>query len=505
MKKFLLFILLVFMAQAALFAGGQAEASADRGSYLAGLGQVIPPDDIHIDSYINQSDYDYPFPQAGALGIITAAGYNDNGVYLLAGLRGRREDFSALPPMNLSFVIDISGSMSSQNKMDWVKESLHIFIERVRPQDYVSLVVFDNVAELLMKPVNIRTQADRDHFRQVVNSLRPRGSTNIYAGMEMGFAQAQENLRPDYNNRVILLTDGMDNASRRTRKEFLDMAELFKDQGINISTISLGAEADINLMVDVAIAGGGSSRFISNRTVMEQTFGSELDRLVVAAARNLRMEIALSEGITYRETWGYSFWVSGNTIHFTQDTLHNGDYETILVEVAAERPLAPGTVLGNFFISYDDVSGAGHREGPIPIILGREPGGLMADARVREAEGFLVLARGLIEIGNRAPELTGLQQEFSRLRSEAIRAARENSEPGSEVSQITDSPETAALRLNIIQGLDEILGIVESLSTYLNTINDSLGGGKYEAELGILQNYRNSFTRSRNEYSQENP
>ena len=498
-------VLIVLMALFALlpapslFAGSGAQASSDRGAYLAGLGRVIPADEIHIESYIAHSDFNYPFPQSEAVGVVTAAGFNGEALYLVAGLRGSRVDFAYLPPMNLSFVIDISGSMAAQDKMDWVRESLLIFLDRVRPIDYVSLVVFDSSAELLIEPVQINNSTEMERWQRVVRSLRPRGGTNIYAGMEMGFAQVELNFRPDYNNRVILLSDGVD-GSGKSRKEFLDMAEYYNDRNINISTISLGADADINLMVDIAIQGGGSSRFISDRVVMEQTFGSELDRLIVAAARDLQMEIVLANGIGFADTWGYSHWTNGSTIHYSLDTLHNGDYETLVVEAYPGIAIPPGTVLGNFFITYTDTQGQNHRHGPLPIVMEQEAGPLMTNPIAREAEGYIATGRGLIEIANLAPPLTAMQQEFNRLRDETFAATRADLEPGTTISDLPDSPEMADLRGRILDELLAIIIIVESLSTHLNNINDSLVSDRYDGEFRILDSYRTSFTRSWDAY-----
>lgn len=345
MKRLLFILIGILAVQPVLFAAASREASGQRGNYLAESGRVIPPGDIHVDSYISRNHFNYPIPQTGAMNIITASGVRNNTAYLLMGLMGKKDDFSSLPLMNICFVIDISGSMASHNKLDWVKESFHVFIERVRPQDLVSVVIFDDKVEVLIKPTQVRNLQDRNEFKRLVDSLSPRGSTNIYGGMEMGYAQVEASFRQNYTNRVILLTDGMDNVSRRSRREFLDLSIGYKGKGINISTISLGAEADINLMVDVALEGGGSSRFITDRTIMEQTFGSELDRLIVTAAKNLTMELVLSDGVSLQQTWGYSNRISRNTVYYSMGTLHNGDYETIMAEVMLDRSFNPGETL----------------------------------------------------------------------------------------------------------------------------------------------------------------
>jgi hypothetical protein len=433
-------------------------------------------------------------------------GLKDNAAYLQIGLRGRKDEFAALPPLNISFVIDISGSMGDQDKLSWVKDSFHIFIERVREQDFVSVVIFDDVAEVLIKPTHIRNNADRAQFRKQVDALRPRNGTNVYQGMTEGYRQVEANFHRDYTNRVLLLTDGQD-GSGKSRKEFLDLNTRYKENGINISTIALGAAADINLMVDMAVAGGGSSRFISDHDMMEQTFGSDLDRLVVAAARNLEMELVLAGGVEFRETWGYSWWIDGQTIHYTLDTLHNGDYETI-VAVADPGRAEPGAVLGNFSLSYTDTAGTPRRDGPFPLVLGRGPSqtasGLIADPLVREAEGYIALGKGLIELGNRAAGIDKVQREYTVLRNERVTALRQESPPAEgETLKVTDTSEMAVLRRNVVGELSGILKTVRSLKEYLNAVSLSFDGGKYAPELRILENYETSFTHSWEAYSKD--
>jgi uncharacterized protein YegL len=489
---------------AGLLAAGasQAASSANRGSYLAGLGRVIPPEEVHIDSYIAQVDYAYPLPQTGDLNVITAADVRNGAAYLLIGLKGKKESFQALPPMNLCFVIDISGSMAERDKLEWVRDSFDIFIEQVRERDFVSVVVFDNVAEILIPPARISGRADRDRFKGQVASLRPRGGTYVYQGMLLGYQQVQANYRADYSNRVILLTDGMD-GSGRSRKDFLDINRQYKERGINISTIALGAGADINLMVDMAVAGGGSSRFISDRDVMEETFGSELDRLVVSAARDLAMELALEPGARLRETWGYEYWTADNRVHYKLDTLHNGDYETIVAVADLETLPPPGTPLGTFSLEYTGIDGTPRRLGPYPLTLtpqalrNRES---LADPRIREAEGFIALGKGLIDIGNRAAGISADHAAYQTLR-QALYAEAEKAAGSGEPVEPADTPESAAVKTKVAGELGDCLALIRALTAYLSGISEDLGGGKYADELRLLADYETSFSRSYDDYT----
>ncbi|UCG00052.1 MAG: VWA domain-containing protein [Spirochaetaceae bacterium] len=110
--------------------------------------------------------------------------------------------------MNLAFVIDHSGSMADADKLNWVKDAFNIFIEQVRSVDYVSLVIFDNQAEVVYPAAKMDSNEKRLRFKQTVHSIRPAGSTNILDGLQLGCLEVLKNLNREYTNRVLFLSDG---------------------------------------------------------------------------------------------------------------------------------------------------------------------------------------------------------------------------------------------------------------------------------------------------------
>ena len=214
-------IVLILSAPTLIWAGGAKEAaagSASRGIYLAGQGVIIPPEEVHINSYIAQIDYNYPDP-VEEVGISLYSGQQQisargqEGV-LHIGLQGKRRSYEELPPMNLAFVIDKSDSMRDEDKMDWVKDAFDIFIERVRDIDFVSLVVFGDEAEVLFPSTRMKTQRRRTQFRNAVQAITPEGGSNLAAGLELGYQQVLANFRKDYTNRVLFLSDGTEMSAR---------------------------------------------------------------------------------------------------------------------------------------------------------------------------------------------------------------------------------------------------------------------------------------------------
>jgi hypothetical protein len=368
--------------------------------------------------------------------------------------------------------------MADRDKLSWVKNSFYIFINNVRPEDIISVVIFDNTSEVLIPPARIKDDNDRNQFKRKVDTLRPRGGTDILKGMTLGFSQVELNYQDNYTNRVLLLTDGMHNGSG-TKDDIIDIVKRYNERNINISTIALGASADINLMVDMAVQGGGSSRFISDYDEMEETFGSELDRLVVPAARMLNMEVVLSEGVQFQETWGYKNWVDNNRIHYSLDTIHNGDYETLFAIVSFDTIPGAETQIASFLISYEDTNGTKHQNERYDIYLTtdalREPGGI-ANSRIKKGEGFVAYGKNLISIGELANTVAALQRQYQ-------------------------SAEDAQIKEQLLGYLNKGIGVIKSTSAYLKEINVSLGGGEYHDELSTLDNYERAFTESYEVYT----
>ena len=474
-KALLVAILGVVSIAQLLAAGSAAEGiGSNRGTYLSRAGYIVDPNEIKIEHYIAQRDYDYPPPKYGDLNVITGVGANAENAYMLIGLKGKKVDFQELPPLNVSFCIDRSGSMT--HMIPWVKSCFYIFIDKVRPGDVISLVDMNTNAQTLIPPTQIQNEEDRTKFKRQVDRITASGGTDVYAGMRQSYREIEKNFQPGYVNRVVILTDGMHNFGEMVNQDILALAGNYKEQGINISTVLLGIQAAVGLMVDVAIEGGGSSRFVSDHDEMVKIFETELDRMLVPAAREVNMRLVLAEGVELRNTWGYRNDVEGNTIRYSLPTLHNGDYETILAEVLVKKS-HNNSILGSLYLDYSDLEDMQRSLGPYNFTIdpsAESSNQLIADPRVREAEGYLALSRGLIDIGTKARKVGQLERDMMQY-----------ADPSPQRSDVVEQ-----IKVELTQNI----GIVERLDKYLTTMSDSLGGGRYEKELEILQNYNRTLT-----------
>ncbi len=226
MKRLISIIIILYVVFIPLIlwaAGGkEAESPKERGVYLSGIGVIVPPQEVYIDSYIASIDYHYPRPE-DAVGVALYSGHRQVSTrgqeeVVQIGIQGREVRFEDLPPMNLAFVIDKSDSMSEQDKIDWVKEAFDIFIERVRDKDFVSLVVFDDEAKVIFPSTQMKTTQKREKFKNAVQSIIPGGEDNLEAGLMLGYQQVQANFRKEYTNRVLLLSDGTEMSARLKRE-----------------------------------------------------------------------------------------------------------------------------------------------------------------------------------------------------------------------------------------------------------------------------------------------
>jgi uncharacterized protein YegL/TolB-like protein len=387
------------------FCAGEAEAeSSARGEYLASRGIIIPPKDIYPESYIAQIDYDYPDPSPAPLGLTVHTGNRQIGSsagkeWIHIGIKGCKTPFEQLPPLNLVFVIDKSGSMYAADKMSWVKEGLDIFLSKVREKDYVAVVVYGEDARVVFPSTRMDRERKKTQFKEAVQGLATGGGTNLLAGLTEGYQQALANFRSDYANRVLLLTDGLSDSTGAK-----EMAESYKKTGINCSTIGVGVSFNSALMVELAKAGGGSSRFISDKEEMEKIFSSELDRMVVAAGRDLSIELRLLNGAALLDTWGYQHQRREGLVRYSLATLHNGDYETILAEVdLPKRKPAGDFAFAEVRVSYKTLEGKAESLPPVrvstQVVSAETPVYSISNPTVLRSSTMLKIARSLADIG----------------------------------------------------------------------------------------------------------
>ncbi|WP_153795783.1 vWA domain-containing protein [Foetidibacter luteolus] len=212
-------------------------------------------------------------------------------------------------PLNLSIVIDRSGSMAG-DKIKFVKQAAKFAIDHLTPEDYISIVAYDDVVEILQPSV----KADNKHLiKEKIDRLTDRGSTNLSGGAQEGYTQVKANYKKNFINRVLLLSDGLANTGITDPAKIKETvrARNYED-GISLSTFGVGLDYNEDLMTAMAESGAGNYFFIDNPETIASLFDKELKGLLHVTAQNTRLTVTVPEGASLEKVYGYSFIQTGN-------------------------------------------------------------------------------------------------------------------------------------------------------------------------------------------------
>lgn len=311
-------------------------------------GQKPPKDAVRVEELVNYFDYDYPQPtDEHPFSInteISEAPWNRSHKLVHIGLQGRRLPTENLPPANLVFLIDVSGSMNEPNRLPLVKASLHLLINELRAADHVAMVVYAGAAGLVLDPT---PGTQKEKIRQALDRLEAGGSTAGGAGLRLAYATARKYFNPKGNNRVILCTDGDFNVGESSNAAMERLIEEERSSGVYLTILGFGmGNYKDSKMEILSNKGNGNYAYIDNiseaRKVLVNEFGGTL--FTIAKDVKLQIEFNPAKVKAYRLI-GYENRMLKNE-DFNNDKKDAGDlgsghtvtalYEIIPVGVASE-------------------------------------------------------------------------------------------------------------------------------------------------------------------------
>ncbi|MBA2544626.1 MAG: VWA domain-containing protein [Deltaproteobacteria bacterium] len=211
-------------------------------------------------------------------------------------------------PMKLSVVVDHSGSMAEDNRLEKVKVGLHALIDQLSDEDRLSIISFDDTVTL-DQPFTSTLDRERLHF--VVDNLRPDGGTNIFDGLKAGLDQLGETVENEKQNRVILLSDGLATAGNTSQEAIIEMATGYVSKGIGLTTIGVGDSFDVELMRGLAERGAGNFYFVEDASAATEVFTEEVDVFMSPIALDLQITAATSTGWQMGGVVGTKQWRAG--------------------------------------------------------------------------------------------------------------------------------------------------------------------------------------------------
>lgn len=270
-------------------------------------------------------------------------------------------------PLDLVVVVDTSGSMATDARMDYVRQGLHLLVDAVDEDDRLALVSYQSFAEVHAElpalpveetpeepteptdpvgeptdppadpdedPVDER-EAWRSEMHALVDTLQPGGGTNIYEGLERGFEIAKEARvnHPDRAQRVILLSDGLATEGITDSASIIALSEAFIEGGMGLTTVGVGASFNVELMRGLAERGAGNFYFVEDPEAVREVFTEELDYFAEPLATAVSIEVRTTDGYGLGEVVGTRLWsTEGNS----------GSMYLPAVFVASRKSSAPG-------------------------------------------------------------------------------------------------------------------------------------------------------------------
>ncbi len=252
-----------------------------------------PVDAVRVEELINYFKYDYPQPQNNdPFSInteITACPWNKSHQIVSIGLQGKNIKLDQLPPSNLVFLLDVSGSMMSQDKLPLLKKALGMLTDQMRNQDRVAIVVYAGNAGLVLPSTS---GSDKASIHSALEALQAGGSTAGGAGIQLAYKVAKENFIPNGNNRVILATDGDFNIGVSSDGELVRMIEEKREQGVFLTVLGFGTgNLKDSKMEQLANKGNGNYAYIDNIMEAKKVLVTEMGGTLFTIAKDVKLQL----------------------------------------------------------------------------------------------------------------------------------------------------------------------------------------------------------------------
>ncbi|WP_425658188.1 YfbK domain-containing protein [Tenacibaculum ascidiaceicola] len=307
----------------------------DKASYsnirrMINNGQKVPKEAVKIEEMINYFDYKYPQPKGRHPFSITtevvSTPWNKDTQLVRIGLKGKEYKEEKLPASNLTFLIDVSGSMSEQNKLPLLKSAFKLLVNQLREKDKVAIVVYAGAAGVVLKPTSGN---EKGKILEALDQLKAGGSTAGGEGIELAYKLAKENYIKDGNNRVILATDGDFNVGASSNVAMEELIEKKRKSGVFLSVLGFGYGnyQDDKLEV-LADKGNGNHAYIDTMQEAQKVFSKEFGGTLYTIGKDVKIQVEFNpKKVQAYRLVGYENRLL-NDEDFVDDTKDAGELES---------------------------------------------------------------------------------------------------------------------------------------------------------------------------------
>ena len=334
----------------------------DTGSYanvrrFLNNGRLPPKDAVRIEEIVNYFPYSYPLPQDGrpfAVHTQTVdSPWQPEAKLVKIGIQAQDTAKKNLPPANLVFLVDVSGSMDSPDKLPLVKKALRLLTQQLRAQDKVTIITYASGEKLVLPPTSGK---DKDTILRAVNSLEAGGATSGERALRMAYDEAQKAFVKNGINRILLATDGDFNVGVADTETLKSMVAEKRKSGISLSTLGFGTgNYNEAMMEQIADAGDGNYSYIDSEKEAKKVLQHQLTSTLATVAQDVKIQVEFNPA-TVKEY---------RLVGYTNRTLRNEDFNNDKVDAG-------------------DI-GSGHSVTALYEIIPQGKTGWLADSRYQKA------------------------------------------------------------------------------------------------------------------------
>lgn len=273
-------------------------ADVDTGSYanvrrFINNDRLPQSDAVRVEELLNYFDYGYATPNNGKPFAVHTetldSPWQPNAKLLKIAIKAKEMQTQALPPANLVFLVDVSGSMDAPNKLPLVQKTLSLLTERLRPEDKVTLITYASGERVVLPPTSGK---DKQRILDAIAELKAGGSTNGEQALRRAYAEAEKAYIKNGINRILLATDGDFNVGMTDFDALKDFVAEKRKSGVSLSTLGYGTgNYNEHLMEQAADAGDGNYSYIDNEQEAKKVLQRQLSSTLATVAQDVKIQV----------------------------------------------------------------------------------------------------------------------------------------------------------------------------------------------------------------------
>lgn len=276
----------------------------DRASYsnvrrFINLGLAVPPDAVRIEEMLNYFNFGYEQPEENSLfkikTTLTNCPWNKDNQLLFINIFSRKLNLDSLPPSNLVFLVDISGSMDMPNRLPLLKSAFHMLADNLREKDTVSIVIYGGAVGFLLFPT---AGNEKQKIHKAIDEMEPGGSTPGESGIKLAYTIAKKHFIEKGNNRIILATDGDFNVGIQTEQDLDELISRHRESGIYLTCLGVGmGNYKDSKIQTLARKGNGNFAYVDTYQEAEKIVMKEFTQTLYTIADDASMQVSFDPAL----------------------------------------------------------------------------------------------------------------------------------------------------------------------------------------------------------------